>query len=80
MLTDETGKLFFLKTADVYGDQYYNGYIFDLPNIIPVTISYRRYREMQLLTDIYGYDNLLRLITDINRDLPYGQRWISLSE
>lgn len=80
MLTDEKGLLYFIKVHNTYGDQYYSGYIFDLPDIIPVTVAYRRFREMQLLTDVYGYDYVLRLITDINRGLPYGQCWISMSD
>lgn len=80
MLTDDKGLLYYIKVGNTYGDQYYNGYIFDAPDIIFVTISYRKYREMQLLTDIYGYDYVLRLITDINRELPYGSCWISMSD
>mgnify|MGYP006300524923 CR=1 FL=1 len=80
MLTDETGLLYFIKVNNIDGDQYYNGYIFNLPDVIPVTISYRRFREMQLLTDVYGYDYVLRLITDINRGLPYGDNWISMAD
>lgn len=80
MLVDEKYVLYFIDTSEECGDQYYNGYIFDLPNIMPVTISQARFRHMKLITEVYGLDYVCDLITEVNKDILFCDRWIAFPD
>lgn len=80
ILVDANYVLHFIDTSEEFGDQYYNGYIFDLPDIIPVTITRSRYLHMKLVTDVYGTDLLCKLIIDVNKDILFCDRWIAMPD